>query len=236
MRAGEVGVSDAPVRAADGVRAAESTGDAGFTDEKHAAGDSCSPSPPPARLARCSVRCRCPCVGAGAWWTVVETLGAWSQDRSDDHPGAACDPFSSRSPANRHAPPRHAGQIRRRPGVVLGARFRTSGAHLVRHGEIATFLGYPTYGHGVFENRCGIRTTVPLLSAFAVVCAAECGAGALLWHQRRAGAALALVLLPAETVFWVGFSLPYGPVAAAARTALVLRYRRRVPGRARKLA
>ncbi|ANZ23836.1 hypothetical protein A4U64_03310 [Rhodococcus sp. WB1] len=109
-------------------------------------------------------------------------------------------------------------------------------AHLVRHGEIATFLGYPTYGHGVFENRCGIRTTVPLLSAFVVVCAAECGAGALLWHQRRAGAALALVLLPAETVFWVGFSLPYGPVAAAARTALVLRYRRRVPGRARKLA
>jgi len=98
--------------------------------------------------------------------------------------------------------------------------------HLVRHGDIATFLGYPTYGHGVFENKLGIRTTVPLLFAFVLVCAAECHAGRLLWRRERAGGTLALALLPVETVFWVGFSLPYGPVAAAARTALVLRYLR----------
>lgn len=94
--------------------------------------------------------------------------------------------------------------------------------HLVRHGDIATFMGYPTYGHGVFERQFGIRTTVPLLSAFVVVCAAECRSGSLLWRRQRAGGTLAVALLPVETVFWVGFSLPYGPVAAAARTALVL--------------
>ncbi|MGW3483890.1 hypothetical protein [Rhodococcus indonesiensis] len=121
-------------------------------------------------------------------------------------------------------------------GIGFGLPGLYAIVHLARHGEIATFLGYPTYGHGVFEDRWGISTTVPLLSAFVGVCVAECGAGALLWRQRRAGAALALVLLPVETVFWVGFSLPYGPVAAAARTVLVLRHRRRVFGRARKPA
>ena len=50
----------------------------------------------------------------------------------------------------------------------------------------------------------------------------QCVAGWLLWGGHRAGAILALVLLPFELVFWVGFSLPYGPVLAAGRTALIL--------------
>ena len=33
---------------------------------------------------------------------------------------------------------------------------------------------------------------------------------------------VALVLLPFELVFWVGFSLPFGPVLAAGRTVLIL--------------
>ena len=88
-------------------------------------------------------------------------------------------------------------------------------------GEVWTFLGFPTYGGGPFED-IGIATTVPLLVLFLLVCAAEAAAGWLLWQHRRAGAVLALALLPAEFAFWIGFALPFGPVAGLARTVLVL--------------
>jgi hypothetical protein len=67
-----------------------------------------------------------------------------------------------------------------------------------------------------------VKASVPLLVAFGVVCAAECAAGWLLWSGRRTGATLALALLPLELVFWIGFSLPFGPVVAVARTVLIL--------------
>lgn len=93
--------------------------------------------------------------------------------------------------------------------------------HLTSRGTIATFLGFPTYGEGTFE-RFGIRTSVPLLIGFVLVCAVECVVGWLLWGGHRAGSILALVMLPFELVFWVGFSLPFGPVLATARTALIV--------------
>ena len=88
-------------------------------------------------------------------------------------------------------------------------------------GEVWTFLGFPTYGGGPFED-IGIETTVPLLVLFLLVCAAEVAAGWLLWQHRRAGAMLALTLLPLEFAFWIGFALPFGPLAGLARTVLVL--------------
>jgi hypothetical protein len=97
-------------------------------------------------------------------------------------------------------------------------------AHLKRTGAIARVMGFPTYGEGPFE-RAGIKTSVPLLSAFLSVCAAECVAGGLLWRNRRSGALLSLALLPAESVFWIGFALPFPPVAAAVRTVSILRNR-----------
>jgi hypothetical protein len=72
-------------------------------------------------------------------------------------------------------------------------------------------MGFPTYGESPFE-RAGIRTSVPLLSAFVALCAAECVAGGLLWRGRRSGAILTLALLPVESVFWAGFALPIPPV------------------------
>ena len=88
-------------------------------------------------------------------------------------------------------------------------------------GEVWTFLGFPTYGGGPFEH-IGIHTTVPLLALFLLVCAAEVAAGWLLWQRRRAGAVLALALLPVEFAFWIGFALPVGPPVGLARTVLVL--------------
>jgi hypothetical protein len=97
-------------------------------------------------------------------------------------------------------------------------------AHLARTGTIGRFMGFPAYGEGPFE-RVGIRTTVPLLSAFVGVCAAECVAGGLLWRGRRSGAVLNLALLPVESVFWIGFALPFPPVGAVVRVVSVLRNR-----------
>ena len=96
--------------------------------------------------------------------------------------------------------------------------------HFARHGTIARVMGFPTYGEGPFE-RAGIRTSVPLLSAFVAACTAECVAGGLLWRGRRSGAILTLALLPVESVFWVGFALPIPPVFAAGRIGSLLRNR-----------
>ena len=102
------------------------------------------------------------------------------------------------------------------PGVI-GA------AHLQRTGGIWKLMGYPTYGPGEFAE-WGVPTTVPLILGFAGVCAAEVAVGTLLWRRRKRelGRILALVLLPIELVFWIGFRLPFGPPLGAARTALVI--------------
>ena len=88
-------------------------------------------------------------------------------------------------------------------------------------GYVWTFMGFPTYGGGPFED-AGIKTTVPLLVLFLLVCLAELVVGWLLWRRQRAGALLALVLLPFEFASWIGFALPLGPVLGLARTGLIL--------------
>ena len=43
-----------------------------------------------------------------------------------------------------------------------------------------------------------------------------------LHHQCRVEPLHTGALLPLELVFWIGFSLPFGPVVAVARTVLIL--------------
>jgi hypothetical protein len=86
---------------------------------------------------------------------------------------------------------------------------------------IATVMGYPAYGAGPLE-RLGVHTNIPLVTAFLLVCALEGVAGYLLWAGHRAGAVLALALLPAGAVFWWGFALPLPPLFALIRTVLIL--------------
>jgi len=93
--------------------------------------------------------------------------------------------------------------------------------YFAQHGLVWTFMGFPTYGEGPFED-AGIPTTIPLLAAFLIVCTAEVAIGWLLWRRSRAGAALALGLLPFELAFWFGFLLPLGFVFGAARTVLMI--------------
>ena len=97
------------------------------------------------------------------------------------------------------------------PGIV----------NLSRGKDIPMILGFPAYGRGPFE-RIGIRTTVPLLIAFLLVCSLEVVAGWLLWGGSKAGAIIALAALPAGAVFWWGFELPIPWILAVGRTVLIL--------------
>lgn len=110
---------------------------------------------------------------------------------------------------------------------VAGLGFGVPGVygtwHLAAHGHVWMFLGFPTYGGGPFED-IGIDTTVALLGAFVVICAAEVLLGWMLWQRGRGAVLLALALLPFEFVFWIGFALPLGPLLGIARVLLVLAY------------
>ena len=74
--------------------------------------------------------------------------------------------------------------------------------------DIPYVMGFPAYGKGPFE-RVGIQTTVPLISAFLLVCILEGVAGWLLWSGSKVGAILALALFPIGAIFWWGFALPF---------------------------
>jgi hypothetical protein len=108
---------------------------------------------------------------------------------------------------------------------VLGLGFGLPGAYgtwfYARQGAVWTFLGFPTYGNGPFE-RWGFPTSTALLVGFVAVCIAEVVVAVLLWRDATTALWLALVLLPVELVFWIGFALPFGPLLGLARTALVV--------------
>ena len=106
-------------------------------------------------------------------------------------------------------------------GVGFGVCCLPGIRNLLTGRDIPMILGFPAYGRGPFE-RIGVRTTVPLLVAFLLVCILECIAGVFLWGGHRSGAILAIVLLPAGGIFWWGFALPIPPLFAIARTVLIL--------------
>ncbi len=93
--------------------------------------------------------------------------------------------------------------------------------YFVRHDQVWTFLGFPTYGEGPF-TKVGVQTTVPLLVAFLVVCVTEVVTAWMLWQQPTPGAWLALALLPVGLVFWIGFALPYAISLGASQAVVIL--------------
>jgi hypothetical protein len=66
-----------------------------------------------------------------------------------------------------------------RLGLGFGLPCAVGILHFAKTGEVWTFVGFPSYGGGPFE-RAGIRTGVPLLIAFLVVCIAEVAVGVML--------------------------------------------------------
>ena len=91
--------------------------------------------------------------------------------------------------------------------------------YLLRRGRLPVFAGlFETYG-GPWSARLQQRTFIVLLMAFLIVTLVAAWAAWLLWNGSKAGAVLALVLLPIEAVFWVGFALPIPWLIGVARVA-----------------
>ena len=126
---------------------------------------------------------------------------------------------------------RVAGGLSLLVGLGFGLPGAYGAAHLARTGEVWTFMGFPTYGHGPFED-IGIETTLPLMIAYVAVCGAEVACGVLLWKGRRAGVVMSVLLLPVELAFWSGFLLPYAFPLGLGRTALAVWPPRRAPAAA----
>jgi hypothetical protein len=95
------------------------------------------------------------------------------------------------------------------------------GVYLLIKGRLPTFMNlFEMYG-GPWFSRVEPRTFVATLSAFFGVCALNALSGWWLWRGKKAGAVLNLSLLPIEAVFWIGFALPFPPLAGLARVVLV---------------
>ena len=93
--------------------------------------------------------------------------------------------------------------------------------YLLRRGRLPVFAGlFEIYG-GPWHARLQQRTFIVLLMAFLVVTLVAAWAAWLLWNGSKAGAVLALVLLPIEAVFWVGFALPIPWLIGVARVAYI---------------
>lgn len=104
-------------------------------------------------------------------------------------------------------------------GIGFGACAAYGMWSLAKGHGVPTVMGFPSYGGGPFE-RIGLKSTVPLLGAFLLVCVLEVVAGVMVWHGLRAGAWLGYALLVPGAFFWWGFALPFGPALAAARSIL----------------
>lgn len=74
--------------------------------------------------------------------------------------------------------------------VISGLGFGLPGLYaiwnMIQGRGIVYVMGYPTYGGGTFEH-FGIKTTIPLLVAFVLVCATECVSGWMLWTGDKGG-------------------------------------------------
>jgi hypothetical protein len=60
-------------------------------------------------------------------------------------------------------------------------------------------VGFPAYGGGPFE-RIGLRTSVPLLAVYVLVCLAEVAVGVMLLMKTPHAAAISHALLPVESL------------------------------------
>ena len=94
--------------------------------------------------------------------------------------------------------------------------------YLRQRGRLPTFFDlFEMYG-GPWSARVSRGTFELLLIAFLVVAVAVAWTAWLVWNGSRAGAILALALIPIEIVFWIGFALPIPWLLGAARVILLL--------------
>lgn len=93
--------------------------------------------------------------------------------------------------------------------------------YVVQRGYLPWFAGlFPMYG-GPWSNRSLDLFVVMLVVFFALMLVVSYAAW-LVWRGSRTGVVVALVLLPVEAVFWIGFALPFPWPIGIARAALLI--------------
>jgi len=92
---------------------------------------------------------------------------------------------------------------------------------LLRNRRLPFFAGlFESYG-GPWSARLQPSSFAQLLTAFLAVTLLAAWAGWLVWNGSKAGAAFALLLLPIEAVFWIGFALPIPWLIGVARVVFL---------------
>ena len=93
--------------------------------------------------------------------------------------------------------------------------------YLLQRGELPTFLDlFPMYG-GPWSTSLGPGTFIMLLIAFLFLTLVAAWAARMAWKGSKTGAAIGLVLLPVEAVFWLGFALPFPWLIGIARAVFI---------------
>lgn len=87
-------------------------------------------------------------------------------------------------------------------------------------GGLPTVAGIRLMG-GPFES-LGIDALTVMGTIFVVVSAMKFLAAYWLWHSRKDGAVLGLILLCLSAIFWYGFALPLGPLLGLAELVLLI--------------
>lgn len=75
---------------------------------------------------------------------------------------------------------RAAGSLPGFLGLCFGLPCVFGFLHFAQTGEVWTFMGFRTYGNGLFD-RIGVPTSTALLVGFLSVCVAEVALGVSLW-------------------------------------------------------
>jgi hypothetical protein len=88
------------------------------------------------------------------------------------------------------------------------------------HSSLPTVGGIRLMG-GPFES-LGIDALIVAGIIYVVVSALKIMAAYWLWHSRKDGAVLGLILLGLSLIFWYGFALPLGPLLETAQLVLLL--------------
>src|SRR3712207_1338334 len=88
------------------------------------------------------------------------------------------------------------------------------------HNTLPTMAGIRLMS-GPFKS-LGIDALIVAGIIFVVVSALKIMAAYWLWHARKDGAVLGLILLGLSTIFWYGFALPLGPVVGITELVLLM--------------
>ena len=88
------------------------------------------------------------------------------------------------------------------------------------HNALPTMAGIRLMS-GPFES-LGIDALIVAGIIYVVISALKIMAGYWLWHSRKDGAVLGLILLGLSTIFWYGFALPLGPVLGITELVLLM--------------